>query len=317
MAKRSREEAFEGAPAAAAAAGPCVLVFGGNGWIGQMVCAELEARGVAHRKARSRAEDAAGVARELEEVKPTHVMSFVGRTHGTTADGRVIGTIDYLEEKGKLYDNVRDNLYSPVVLAMLCQARGLHFTYMGTGCIFEYDAEHPREEAYTGRGFTEESPPNFWGSSYSTVKGFTDLLMNQFDSGVLNLRIRMPITGYHHPRNFITKICKYEKVCSVPNSMTVLDEMVPVLVTMALAKESGTFNLTNPGVISHNEILEMYKEIVDPNFTWKNFSVEEQAKILASARSNNRLETSKLTSKYPVSDIKTSVASALKKMKPL
>ncbi|CAK0876665.1 unnamed protein product [Prorocentrum cordatum] len=166
---------------------------------------------------------------------------------------------------------------------------------MGTGCIFEYDAEHPREEAYTGRGFTEESPPNFWGSSYSTVKGFTDLLMNQFDSG----------------------ICKYEKVCSVPNSMTVLDEMVPVLVTMALAKESGTFNLTNPGVISHNEILEMYKEIVDPNFTWKNFSVEEQAKILASARSNNRLETSKLTSKYPVSDIKTSVASALKKMKPL
>jgi nucleoside-diphosphate-sugar epimerase len=314
MAKRSHGEAFG---QTASGVQPSVLVFGGRGWIGQMVCAELEKRGIAHKKAESRAEHPAAVAKELDELKPTHVMSFLGRTHGTTQDGRVIGTIDYLEEKGKLFDNVRDNLYGPLTLAMLCKARGVHFTYLGTGCIFEYDGEHPREKAYESHGFTEESQPNFFGSSYSTVKGFTDQLMNQFDSDVLNLRIRMPITGYHHTRNFITKICKYERVCSVPNSMTVLDELIPVLIDMALARESGPFNLTNPGVISHNEILEMYKEIVDPSFTWKNFTIEEQSKILASARSNNRLETNKLTAKYPVSDIKTSVRNALKKMKPL
>jgi len=245
------------------------------------------------------------------------VMSLLGRTHGTLDDGKVVGTIDYLEEKGKLFENVRDNLYCPLTLAMLCKERGMHFTYLGTGCIFEFDDEHPFEMAYKGKGFTEESKPNFFGSSYSTVKGFTDLLMHNFTDGVLNLRIRMPITGSHNSRNFITKICKYEKICSIPNSMTVLDELIPTMIDMALAKESGTFNLTNPGVISHNEILEMYKETVDPSFTWKNFTLEEQAKVIASGRSNNRLETDKLASKYPVSDIKTSVRAALSKMSKL
>ena len=47
---------------------------------------------------------------------------------------------------------------------------------------------------------------------------------------------------------------------------------------LAEQNETGTLNLTNPGLISHNEILEMYKEIVDPTFKWSNFSVEEQAK---------------------------------------
>ena len=64
-------------------------------------------------------------------------------------------------------------------------------------------------------------------------------------------------------------------------------------------KITGTINLTNPGLISHNEILEMYKEIVDSSFTWKNFSKEEQSKILDSDRSNNYLDTSKLVSLYP------------------
>jgi len=296
---------------------PSFLVFGGRGWIGGQLCAELDKQGVTYCKAQARAEDTDAVASELDQVKPTHVVSFLGRTHGTTDDGRVIGTIDYLEEPGKIKENVRDNLFGPIALAMLCQERGIHFTYLGTGCIFEFDKDHPLDAAYKGPGFTEESKPNFFGSSYSTVKGFTDQLMHLFKKDVLNLRIRMPITGYHNSRNFITKICTYERVCSIPNSMTVLDELLPVMVKMALNREHGTFNMTNPGVISHNEILEMYKEVVDPDFSWKNVSEEELLKNLASGRSNNRLDTDKLSSKYPVDDIKTSVRKALGTMSKL
>lgn len=57
---------------------------------------------------------------------------------------------------------------------------------------------------------------------------------------------------------------------------------------------TGTINLCNPGYISHNEILKMYGEIVDPLFKWENFTQEEQRKILAADRSNNFLETDKL-----------------------
>ena len=74
----------------------------------------------------------------------------------------------------------------------------------------------------------------------------------------------------------------------------------------------GTVNLTNPGLISHNEILDMYRDIVDPNFTWKNFSLQQQSEILDSARSNNYLDTTRLQSLYPdVKNIKDSVRDIL------
>ena len=126
----------------------------------------------------------------------------------------------------------------------------------------------------------------------------------------------MPITGVMNPRNFITKITTYEYICSIKNSMTVLPELLPIVLDMMTNNRVGTINLTNPGLISHNEILEMFKEIVDRHFTWKNFSKEEQSKILASDRSNNYLDTTLLKSWYPeVKNIKDSVRDCLIKYK--
>ena len=51
----------------------------------------------------------------------------------------------------------------------------------------------------------------------------------------------------------------------------------------------GVYNFCNPGAISHNEILDMYKKYIDPSFTYTNFTVEEQDKILLAGRSNNTL----------------------------
>ncbi len=78
----------------------------------------------------------------------------------------------------------------------------------------------------------------------------------------------------------------------------------------------GTYNMVNPGCISHNEILQEYKNIVDNTFTWKNFTEEEQNEILLSGRSNNWLsETKLLNCKKSVPDIHTSVRNMLHSMK--
>jgi nucleoside-diphosphate-sugar epimerase len=238
-------------------------------------------------------------------------MSFIGRTHGIY-ENKIISTIDYLEKPGKLKDNINDNLYSPLILASLCKQYSIHFTYLGTGCIFEYDNTHTIDR----EGFTETDTPNFFGSSYSIVKGYTDKIMHDlFNDSALNVRIRMPITSTVNERNFITKITNYKKICSMPNSMTVLDDMLPVILKCALKGKVGTYNFTNPGLITHNEILEMYKEIVDPTFTWENFTVNEQNTILASKRSNNYLDTAKLEGIEYIPDIKTSVRNVLLRMK--
>lgn len=283
-----------------------ILVYGSDGWIGQQVLSELHKRNVSF-KGKQRAENIRELEAEIVAINPTHIMSFIGRTHGEY-NGFTYTTIDYLEQPGKIKDNVRDNLYSPITLALLCQKYSIHYTYLGTGCIFEYDSDHKIDEV---NGFTELDTPNFFGSGYSVVKGYTDRLMHLFDN-VLNVRIRMPITSKNNPRNFITKITNYTKICSVQNSMTVLPELIPIMIDLALNNVTGTINLTNPGTISHNEILEMYKDIVDPSFTWSNFSIEEQNEILASKRSNNYLDTSKLEHLYPnVLTIKDAVKKCL------
>ena len=296
--------------------GPSFLLFGGNGWIGSKVYTLLVSMGYKVTKATSRADDYIGIETEIKALENiTHVMSFIGRTHGVY-NGEQISTIDYLENPGKLVENIKDNLYAPIVLASVCKKLNCHFTYLGTGCIFDYDDEHPFGNETTG--FKEHDKPNFFGSSYSIVKGYTDRLMHElYNDDVLNIRIRMPITSEISPRNFITKITNYKKICSIPNSMTVLDNLLPVIIQYALSNKVGTINLTNPGLISHNEILEMYREIVDPSFTWDNFSIEEQNGILASKRSNNCLDTSVIESdtSSDIKPIKEAVKEMLIKMK--
>lgn len=292
----------------------CFLLYGHRGWIGGMVCKLLENLGIRFVRGNAKVHEMDSVRQEIEKYRPTHIFSVIGRTHGVRSDGTRSTTIDYLEEKGKLHENIRDNLYAPMVLALLTKDSDIHFTYLGTGCIFEYDENHPVGDETVG--FTETDVPNFFGSSYSVTKGFTDQLFHLLDEHTLNLRIRMPIVDEMHERNFITKITSYDRICSVPNSMTVLDELLPLAIEMACQKKTGTVNLTNPGVISHNEILELYREIVNPDFIWKNFSVEEQNKILASGRSNNHLITTQLQTLFPsVKTIRESVKDTLHRMK--
>ena len=288
------------------------LLYGHKGWIGSKVLKELENQSIDIILGNSRVENVQDLEEEIIRVNPTHIISTIGRTHGTY-NNKVYSTIDYLEQSGKLVDNVQDNLFGPVVLALLSKKYNFHLSYLGTGCIFEFDQNHPFGEEING--FNEKSLPNFYGSSYSIVKGFTDQLMHLFDTNVLNIRIRMPITDEFNSRNFITKITNYAKICSVPNSMTVLDELIPIMIDMAMNNRTGTINMTNPGLITHNEILQMYKDIVDPSFEWINFTIDEQNAILDSGRSNNYLDTSLLQKLYPnVKNIKDSVREVLLRM---
>jgi len=272
------------------------LVWGGRGWIGGQFKTVLASRGWTVVDATSRADNREAVSAEVASVKPTHIVSLIGRTHG---EG--FTTIDYLEQKGKLVENMSDNLYGPLVLAGVAKAAGLHMMYMGTGCIFEYDSEHVCTVDGSGKGFTESDKPNFVGSGYSTVKGFTDQIMtNEFADTVLNVRIRMPIASADGPRNFISKIIAYTKICSIPNSMTVLDDILPLLAQCMERGVKGALNATNPGVIDHHTILTWYKEIQNPEHTWEEISNDVLVgTCVKGARSNNYLDTTRIQGLFP------------------
>ena len=267
---------------------PVVLMWGARGWIGGLFTKVLEAKGFTVISAVSRADDRLAVQDEMSRIRPAHMVSLIGRTHGAG-----FTTIDYLEQPGKLHENLQDNLYAPLTLASVSKKRGIPLLYMGTGCIFEYEE---------GRlPFLESDAPNFFGSAYSTVKGITDrILSEQYADTCLNVRIRMPISSEDCGRNFISKIIAYTHICSIPNSMTVLDDVLPCLADCMRRGIKGTLNAVNPGVIDHSTILGMYKEIQNKEHTWTEISNETLVQgFVKGKRSNNELDTSRLEQLFP------------------
>jgi dTDP-4-dehydrorhamnose reductase len=295
-----------------------ILIFGWKGWLGQKFIRLLKDKNITFEESKIRVEysNKEALIDEIKSYNPTHIISFIGRIRGFIGD-KEYKTIDYLEQEDKLFENMRDNFLAPLLLHQIIKEGeyNIHFTYIGTGCIFEYkeDITHVQKNPDDCYKFTESDKPNFFGSSYSIVKGYTDTYLSNLPN-VLNIRIRMPISELNEPQNFITKISKYEKICSIPNSMTVLPTLLPYMVKLMERNYSGTVNMVNPGVISHNEVLEMYKEYVDPSFKWKNFTIEEQAEILSSKRSNNYLDTTLLESLFPeIKNIKDAVRETIQK----
>jgi len=282
------------------------LLWGGRGWIGSQFQEVLRSRGWKVLLAESRAGDRLAVEKEIDAMNPTHIVSLIGRTHGPG-----FTTIDYLEQKGKLEENIQDNLYGPLVLAGVAKSKQIPMLYIGTGCIFEYDENHTVDV-----GFTEEEKPNFFGSSYSIVKGFTDrILHDEYNDTCLNVRIRMPISSVDGPRNFISKIIAYKKICSIPNSMTVLDDVLPILAQCMEKRIFGTLNAVNPGVIEHNTILKWYNELQNSEHTWESIENKELLEsCVKGARSNNRLDTSRIQTLFPeIPNIESSVRNILEK----
>lgn len=271
------------------------LVYGGKtGWIGQKIVLLLQQSGHQVFCAQSRLENRNDILREIDAIKPTRIINAAGVT-GTP-------NVDWCEDHKQ--ETMLANVIGALVLADVAQVNGVHLTHLGTGCIYEYDKDH---SVGSGVGFKEDDTPNFDGSFYSLTKGLMQRLLS-FYPNVLILRMRMPISADLSPRNFITKITKYKKVINVANSMTVLDDLLPIAIEMSLRKLTGTYNFTNPGTISHNEILDLYKKYVDQRFVYENFTIEEQNKILKAKRSNNELDVTKLLKIFPqIPSIKNSI----------
>ncbi|CAL5442319.1 unnamed protein product [Camellia sinensis] len=262
------------------------LIYGRTGWIGGLLGKLCESQGIDYVYGSGRLENRSSLDSDLASINPTHVFNAAGVT------GRP--NVDWCESHK--VETIRTNVVGTLTLADLCRDRGLILINYATGCIFEYDSAHPLG---SGVGFKEEDIPNFIGSFYSKTKAMVEDLLNNYEN-VCTLRVRMPISSdLTNPRNFITKITRYEKVVDIPNSMTILDELLPISIDMAKRNLTGIYNFTNPGVVSHNEILEMYRDYIDPNFTWKNFNLEEQAKVIVAPRSNNELDATKLKQEFP------------------
>ncbi len=282
-----------------------ILVYGGKtGWFGQKIVKLLQEQGHQAICGEARLENRESTIAEIERINPDFVINSAGIT------GRP--NIDWCEDHRP--ETIRANIIGALNLADVTFLKGIHLTHIGTGCYYDYDEAHPK---YSNKGFKEEDAPNHYTSFYCESKIYFEKLVMNYPH-ILHLRVRMPVTSDWHPRNFIVKIITYERVINEPNSLSILEDLLPIALDMTLKGKKGDYNFVNPGVMSHNEILELYKEIVDPNFTWKNFTVAEQDKVLKAGRSNCELDVTKLLKEYPdIPHIRGSIIKALQTMKSM
>ncbi len=192
------------------------LVYGGKtGWIGQKLVTLLNEQDQIVYTGSARLENREALVQEITEIKPDFIINAAGVTG--------VPNVDWCEDHQQ--ETIRSNIIGALNLADIAFLHQIHMTNFGTGCIYEYDEEHSIENNI---GFVETDTPNFAGSFYSKTKLMLDKLLSSYPN-VLNLRLRLPISSDLHPRNLITKITKYQKVVNVPNSMSVLDDLLPIL----------------------------------------------------------------------------------------
>jgi UDP-glucose 4,6-dehydratase len=274
---------------------PLVLVYGSRGWIGGKLMQLLKAMNesatvVEVFEGRVRLEDTAGLWQELRTLAPTHVICAAGIT------GRP--NIDWCERHAA--ETVAVNLEGTATLSLFCARLGVHFTNFATGCI------------YAGGEtvcFSEDDEPNFAGSLYSRTKIHAEKIQRgAAGSSTLLLRLRMPIdSDFGNSRNLVNKLCRYSRLVDLPNSVSVLPELLPIALHMALRGTTGVFNLTNPGWTTPADIREAFDKVRVEHNVYRSlpplsgFVRETNAQSLVSSgvivaqRSNCVLDASKLS----------------------
>lgn len=257
------------------------LIYGGKGWIGSQLQSLILQSGHNAVFGQSRVENYADILREIRGVKPDYVLHTAGKTG--------VPNVDWCEDNKEI--TYFTNIVGTVNLAQACLECHLNLTYYASGCIYTYPRDSDGNMMYCK--FTEEDSPNFRGSTYSKSRIIAEEALKVYPN-VLILRLRMPITNSLEPKNLITKLLKYEKVVNIPNSITILPELLPISLELTQDGITGVYNFCNVGAVSHNEILGAYRDIVDSNYVWKNFTVFEQAQVIKADRSNCELDVSKL-----------------------
>lgn len=279
-----------------------ILVFGGEtGWFGQKVVKIINEKGHVAICAKSRLENRQDIINEIDQIKPDFIINAAGITGNPN--------VDWCENHKQ--ETLRVNILGTLNLIDIAFLKNLHVTNLTTGCIYEYDKKHPMN---SGIGFTENDEPNFDVAFYHKTKVMMEKLVINYPN-VLNLRIKMPISSDLNPKSFITKILNHKKIINIPNSMAILDDLLPVAVEMTLKEYKGTYNFVNPGYMSHNEVLDLYKKYVDPDFNYTNFTEDELKEIFKNRRSNAVLDSDKLLKEFNIPNIKDSIIKVLCKIK--
>ena len=282
-----------------------ILLFGSKGYIGSEFVNQLSRlHDVRLFVASSRKSDGSyHTYRELE-----NVVNGFGRLDVIINCSAYIG-IDSVADCERSKDiTILANVTFPTMLGQICKERDIIFGHLSSGCVFN---------GYKNGGYKEEDDIQLsfkkTCSFYTGTKVMAEEALVDISKKYI-WRIRLPFDCFSNPRNYLSKLMKFDRLIVAENSLTNRIEAVSACI-QCLRDEVvfGTYHVTNPGGIRTDEIAVMVRKYVDRTKDFQYFESTKELDILTKIpRSNTVLNCEKLSNVgIYMSPIQHSVESAL------
>ncbi|MBL8814734.1 MAG: sugar nucleotide-binding protein [Planctomyces sp.] len=287
-----------------------IVLLGGSGYVGQAIQEALSLAG--HRcSVLSRKQlDYTNVdllTAYLRDNRPEFLINAAGYTGRPNVDACELHKTECLT----------GNAVLPGVIRNACEAAKIPWGHVSSGCIFT--GARP-----DGSGFTESDPPNFSFrqnncSFYSGTKALGEELLEGAEQCYI-WRLRIPFNEYESPRNYITKLLRYDCLLEATNSLSQLSEFAASCVACWTKKVPfGLYNLTNPGSVTTRDVVELIVRNGLSKKQFRFFDSEDQFMQLAAKtpRSNCVLDSSKaIAAGLPLSPIHDALEKSMKSWVP-
>ncbi|CAM3037955.1 sugar nucleotide-binding protein [Rariglobus hedericola] len=287
-----------------------IYLLGGSGYVGQAYQTLLTQKGIAFKNLQ-RAEldyaDVKALTAALKRDRPAFLINAAGYTGKPNVDACELHKTECLF----------GNAVLPGRIAEACEAAGIPWGHVSSGCI--YTGKRP-----DGTGFSEIDAPNFTFrqnncSFYSGTKALgEEILAGRPD--VFIWRLRIPFDHRESPRNYLTKLMRYQRLLEAENSISQLHEFVAA--TFACWEKHipfGTYNVTNPGHVTTHEVVELILESGVCNKAYEFFTDEADfmQKAAKTPRSNCVMTSAKLAAAgIEMTPVLDAIRSALARWQP-
>jgi dTDP-4-dehydrorhamnose reductase len=265
-----------------------IYLLGGSGYVGQAYQSLLQQKGLPFRNLRRADVDYTNVAvlaETLRRDRPQFLINAAGYTGKPNVDACELHK----------HECLFGNAVLPGRIAEACEAAGVPWGHVSSGCI--YTGSRP-----DGSGFREDDTPNFsFRTNNCSFYSGSKALGEEVLAGRPNVyiwRLRIPFDNIDSPRNYLTKLMRYNRLLEAANSISELGEFVAA--TFACWEKRvpfGIYNVTNPGHVTTREVVELIKAsgVCQKNFEFFSDESEFMQKAAKTPRSNCVMDSTKLT----------------------
>lgn len=282
-----------------------IYLLGGSGYVGQAYQQLLNQKGIPFKNL-IRAEldytDVGTLTAALQAGKPEFLINAAGYTGKPNVDACEADKANCLF----------GNAILPGRIAEACEATNTPWGHVSSGCIYT-------GARADGTEFTEDDAPNFTFrqnncSFYSGTKALGEEVLADAKNCYI-WRLRIPFDHNESPRNYLTKLMRYQRLLEAENSISQLHEFVAS--TFACWEKHipyGTYNVTNPGYVSTSQVVDLILEsnVCKKDYEFFNDESEFMNVAAIAPRSNCIMSSAKLAAEgIEMTHVKDAIRQAL------